>query len=253
MVSGAGAGLGAQGSAASAIHSVRIFDYLHRTLPASQDLAGTALAPKAHGTVELARPSWPTRTTDQANNLDMSAVLRDLPPAWQFGPEYLTYVLWAINREGRSVNLAEIQVQGGSGATLVAPSGKRKVTTNLKAFGLVVTAEPYFAVTTPSEIVVMENAAKPETDGASGASEAKYDPLPRAHYRIGVSPQPVYNAQADTGLPFELLEARNAVRIAQWAGADRYAPESFGVAMLLLRQAESEQANKDPDRQSHWA
>jgi hypothetical protein len=218
-------------------HSVRVFDYQHRTFPTSIDLRGTALLPEAHGTVGL---------VGKVGNLDANAAFMGMLPASQFGAEYLTYVLWAITAEGRPVNIAEISVQS-TGARLVAPSGKSKVTTDLKAFGLVVTAEPYFAVTTPSDVVIMENEAKPEADGRPEDSEAKYEVLPKGYYRMTASPQEVLPAAADLLVTLEILEARNAVQIARWVGADRYAPETLKVAMLLLSQAEVEQGNKNPD------
>jgi hypothetical protein len=218
-------------------HSVSVFDYQHHTFPALIDLRGTTLLPEARGTLGL---------LGKVGDLDAKAEFTGIPPATQFGAEYLTYVLWAITPEGRPVNIAEILVQG-TAARLVAPSGKPKVTTDLKAFGLVVTAEPYFAVTTPSGMVIMENKARPEANGRPEDSEAKYDVLPKGYYTMEVNPQEVHPVAADPGVTFEILEARNAVRIARWADADSYAPESLGAAVLLLRQAEVEQAGKKPD------
>jgi hypothetical protein len=218
-------------------HSVKVFDYRNRNFPASLELQGTALLPAAQGTADF---------TGKVGDLDFTAIFTGLPPASKFGAEYLTYVLWAVTPEGRPVNVAEILVEG-SDARLVAPSGKRKVTTDLKAFGFVVTAEPYFAVTTPSEVVVMENEAKPEASGSFENTEMKYGLLPKGYYATNANPQEVRPAAADPGATFEILEARHAVQIARWAGAERYAPEILGVAIQLLQGAEAEQGRKKPD------
>jgi hypothetical protein len=238
VVAGATAQLGAQGPTPGGFtRSVKVFDYQNWSFPASIELRGTALLPAAHGTVVF---------TGKVGDLDFTAVVTGLPPASKFGAEYLTYVLWAVTPEGRPVNVAEILVEV-TGTRLVAPSGKRKVTTDLKVFGFVVTAEPYFAVTTPSDIVVMENEAKPESSGTIEDTELKYELLPKGYYAMSVNPREVLPVVMDPSATFEILEARHAVQIARWAGADRYAPEILGVAMQLLQGAEAEQARKKTD------
>src|SRR3974377_959077 len=148
VVAGASAQVGAQGPtpAGALTRSVKVYDYQNRIFPTSIEMRGTPLLPAAQGTATF---------VGKVGDLDFTGVFTGLPPARQFGAEYLTYSLWAVPPEGRPVNVAEILVEGTK-TRLVAPSGKRKVTTDLKAFGFVVTAEPYFAVTTPSEVVVME-------------------------------------------------------------------------------------------------
>jgi hypothetical protein len=240
VVAGTGRGLGTQVSTPdrpSLVRSIRVFDYRNRSFPVSIDLRGTALLPNAQGMVAF---------VGKLGDLDLTAAFTGLLPASRFGAEYLTYVVWAITPEGRPVNIAEILVEG-AGARFVAPSGKRKVTTDLKVFGLAVSVEPYFAVTTPSDVVVMENDVKPKVTGEIEDSEVKYYLLPKGYYVPNVSPQDTTPAAAERTATFEILEARHALQIARWAGADRYAPESFGVATLLLHAAEAEEASKKPD------
>jgi hypothetical protein len=217
--------------------SIRVFDYRNRSFPVSIELRGTALLPKAQGMVAF---------VGKLGDLDLTAAFTGLPPATKFGTEYLTYVVWAVTPEGRPVNIAEILVEG-AGTRFLAPSGKRKVTTDLKVFGLAVTAEPYFAVTTPSDVVVMENDVKPNVTGEIEDSEVKYYLLPKGYYVPNVSPPDPTPAVDERNATFEILEARHALQIARWAGAERYAPESFGVATLLLHAAEAEEASKKPD------
>src|SRR6202023_1540532 len=81
--------------------------------------------------------------------IEIKARMERLTPATQFGPEFLTYVLWAVTAEGRPKNLGEVLLNDDN--------SKIEVTTDLQTFGLIITAEPYFAVPQPSNVVVMEN------------------------------------------------------------------------------------------------
>src|SRR5262249_533919 len=119
---------------------------------------------------------------------------------------------------------------------------KLHVTTDLQAFGLVVTAEPYFAVTQPSDVVVLENRVRPETVGAVERVEAKYELLKRGAYVMNVAPSSFTKRPADASTPLELREARNAVDLSRAAGADRYATETFQKAVTSLEQSEDYQA-----------
>jgi outer membrane protein OmpA-like peptidoglycan-associated protein len=184
--------------------------------------------PNAHGVARV--ESHPGRI-----GIDVTADNLDNPQ--KFGTEYLTYVLWAITPEGRASNLGEF-----------VPGSNRKisVTTGLQAFGLVVTAEPYYSVTQPSDVVVMENQVRPDTVGASEYIDARYELIGRGQYipkRAAYEPQTL-----DPKIPIYLQEARNAVRIAQLAQAEQYAPESFQKATSLLQQAEDYQARKKPEQ-----
>src|ERR1035438_8133967 len=118
--------------------------------------------------------------------------------------EYLTYVLWAISPEGRPVNLGEVLVGDNH-------RSKLRVTTDLQSFALIVTAEPYYAVRRPSNVVVLENSVRRDTEGATEIVDAKYELIDRGGYiPTGYKFDPVVmNAK----LPLEFFEARNALRI----------------------------------------
>ena len=62
------------------------------------------------------------------------------------------------------------------------------MTTELQVFGLVVTAEPYFAVSRPSDVVVMENVVRPDTVGKIEVIDAKYELLQRGQYQHLANP-----------------------------------------------------------------
>jgi len=111
----------------------------------------------------------------------------------------------------------------------------------LQVFGLVVTAEPYFAVSRPSDLIVMENMVRADTVGKIEEIDAKYELLQRGQYEHLANPLAL---KADRKLPLELYEARNAVQIARSIGADRHAAETFQKAEDSLRQAEAYQERK---------
>ena len=156
----------------------------------------------------------------------------------QFGPEYMTYVLWGITPEGRATNLGEVVLEGDHAKLLS--------TTDLQAFGLMVTAEPYFAVTQPSDVVVAENFIRTDTSGTIEQVEAKAQLLQRGQYildRADYRPVKI-NAKG----PLQLSEAENAVEIARLAGAEKYANDTFQKAVVDLQNAEGLLNGKSHDR-----
>jgi outer membrane protein OmpA-like peptidoglycan-associated protein len=189
------------------------------------DFAGTPLMPEAKGRATI---------RGQKGYIEINADFENVGPASQFGPEYLTYVVWAITPEGRAKNLGELQIKSDDGDV--------RVTTELQAFGLVVTAEPYFAVTQPSDVVVMENVVREGFGGTVGNIEvinAKYELLQRGTYLMNQAPGRLRVKPLEPGAPLDLAEARNAVELARLAGADRFAEDTFEKAVDLLSQAET--------------
>jgi outer membrane protein OmpA-like peptidoglycan-associated protein len=207
--------------------STKAINYRHRSGATKVDFRGTALLPEARGEA---------RVESQRGAIAVEAQFDHLQAAPLFGPEYLTYVLWAITPEGRSTNLGEVLLSGSK--------SRLTATTELQAFAMIVTAEPYFAVTQPSDAVVLENVVRKDTLGQVEEIDAKYELLQRGQYTLNVNPASIPRVTLDPKIPLELYEARNAVQIARWAGADRSAPESFEKAEQLLKQAESAQARK---------
>jgi len=206
--------------------TIAAINYLHRK-ETLVDFHGTALQPDAVGGADVFSGDGATR---------IAADFKKLPPASTFGPEYTTYVLWAISPEGRPVNLGEVLPNDDGKAKL-------KVTSDLQSFGMIVTAEPYFAVSQPSDVVVLENFVTPYTNGTLESVDAKYELLKRGQYSVNVNPRELTRIVA-VGTPLEIVEARNAVRIARWAGAEHYAPDSFSKAVTDLKNAEGLMASK---------
>jgi len=209
--------------------TMKAINYQHRNGATTVDFRGTDLLPMAHGEAKV---------ESKKGYMEIEVEFDKLQPATKFGAEYLTYVLWAITPEGRTSNLGEILLNGSS--------AKVNVTTELQVFGLAVTAEPYFAVSMPSNLVVMENVVRGDTKGEIKEMDAKYELLETGQYARLANPLAL---KSDPKVPLELYEARNAVQIARTTGADRFASETFIKAEDSLKQAEAYQARK-ADRKS---
>jgi len=201
-------------------------NYGHRAEPTKIDFRGTALLPQAHGdaTVESKRG---------ATMID--AHFSDVPPPTRFGNEYLTYVVWAISPDGRAQSVGELVPNGSNKGHLTA-------STPMQAFALIVTAEPYYSVSQPSDVVVMENALRPETVGKVEQVNATYEMLPRKEYTYNVTSQAPPAAGPAVSMPeYEALvatyQAKNAIQIAIAAGAEHYAPDRLKRAQQMFEQA----------------
>ena len=202
--------------------TTKAVNYRHRGGSTIVDIKGTSLMPEMTGKAKV----------DSKNGrLQINVDLSKMGPATRLGPQFLTYVLWAITPEGRPQNLGEIVPDSNGKMSL-------DVTTDLQAFGLIVTAEPYFSVIRPSDEVVAENIIRQETKGFEEAIDAKFDMLEGGQYTVDMPAQQLPSATADSKTPLTLLEARNAVAIAKAAGAAQYAPDSLQKAETYLARAE---------------
>jgi outer membrane protein OmpA-like peptidoglycan-associated protein len=210
--------------------SVQAVNYKHRSGSSKLDFTGTELMPAANGEAQV---------NSKRGSIDIEAEFGNLQKPTTFGNEYLTYVLWAISPEGRAVNLGEVLLGGNH-------RSKLHVTTDLQAFALIVTAEPYYAVRQPSNAVVLENVVRDDTKGTTEAVNAKYELMERGGYiPTGYKFDPVVlNAK----LPLEFFEARNALRIAESEGAETYAGDSYKHAVQLMNTADGYATSKHIDR-----
>ncbi|PSH04976.1 MAG: flagellar motor protein MotB [Acidobacteria bacterium] len=196
------------------------------------DFKGTNLMPDASGEAKV---------ESKAGRLEISADFRHVRDPKYYGPEYLTYVLWAITPQGRPVNLGELK-----------PNEKHEVrihvTANLQAFGMIVTAEPYFAVTRPSNVTVLQNEIREDTKGQVQLVSTRYDATEKGEYTVDLVsnqlPASTLTAEEAKKVPQTLLEARNAVTIAKATGAQQYAPDAMTHAEQLLARAESDFTHK---------
>src|SRR5580698_7388525 len=211
-------------------------NYFHRKSSTKIGFQGTSLLPQAKGFAKV--EAHLGRTSIDAN-------FEGLTPANGFGPEYLTYVLWAITPEGRPVNLGEVLPTGSRDKNQIT------VTTDLQAFGLIVTAEPYFAVTMPSDLVVVQNVViDDKTQGVIEPVNAHYSLLPRGAYAETAGRHTVLNPiTRNERSPLELYEAMNAVQIADAAGARKYAADSMATASTDLQNAQDLDSHKGDRKQ----
>lgn len=208
--------------------TTRAVNYRVRSGSTNIDFQGTQLLLQAKGK---------GRVDPRSGTYAVTADFEKLVPASTFGPEYLTYVLWAITPEGRASNMGEVVLDGNK--------AKIQTTTELQVFGMIVTAEPYFAVTTPSNVVVLENIIRKDTYGTNMPVEAKFELFERGEYSgAGLKP-PVQTTKRK--IPNALYQARNAVAIAKWQGAESWAADSLKRAVQELDNAEASQAGKKPD------
>ncbi len=212
--------------------NVQAINYKHRGGATKVDFAGTDLMPQANGQAKV---------ESKKGYIEIEVEFGNLEKPTTFGNEYLTYILWAISPEGRAVNLGEILVGDNH-------RSKVDVTTDLQAFALIVTAEPYYAVRQPSNVVVLENIVREDTKGTTEAMHTKYELLERGGYiPTGYKFDPVV---LNTKLPLEFFEARNALRIAQSEGAETYAHDSYQHASRLMDQVDADAVSKHTDRKA---
>ncbi|MCL4796427.1 MAG: OmpA family protein [Bryobacteraceae bacterium] len=183
------------------------------------DFKGTAYMPFAKGEA---------RVQNRDGRVALDVRLEKMDPADKFGPPFMTYVLWAITPEGSARNLGPITLDRDRARL-------PNVTTNFQSFAMIVTAEPYYAVTVPSEMVVLENEVRQDTRGKVDLVDARYELFQRGYWEEGKFDK---LAMDDPKAPFEYWEAQNAMRIARWAQADKYAPESYQKAETQIKQAD---------------
>ena len=215
--------------------STKAVNYQYRSGPTVVDLRGTVLMSEAKGTATV---------ESKRGRTEIEVAIDKLVPPTRFGREYLTYTLWAITPEGAPRNIGEVIPNGSDKARL-------RITTDLQAFGLIVTAEPYSAARQPSDVVVLENEIRPDTVGQIKPIQAKYELMPRGHYTWDVADK----LKSDVaGAPkvsmdryeamLQLYEAQNAAGIARVANAEQYAPQTFAKAQELLAEAQRLQDSK---------
>jgi outer membrane protein OmpA-like peptidoglycan-associated protein len=215
--------------------STKAINYQYRSGPTRIDFRGTVLLPQSKGDAVV--ESRQGRTEIDARFENLSAPIR-------FGREYLTYVLWALTPDGRPHNIGEVIPSASDKAHL-------RVTTDLQAFALIVTAEPYAAVRRPGDVVVLENQVRPDTTGKIEEVTARYELMPRGHYSWLV-PDTLESSASNTPKVsmhkyeelLELYQAQNAVGIARAGYAEDYAPNTFAKAQQLLTEAQQLERSK---------
>lgn len=204
--------------------TTRAINYRNLTGSTQIGFRGSVLTPQAKGSAKV---------QSRGGAMSVKAKFDHLEPASRFGPEYLTYVLWAVTPAGRPVNLGEVIVRKSGKAVIEAH-------TNLQTFGLIVTAEPHFAVTQVSNLVVLENTVTRETRGQVEEVDAHYELLPRGAYLVQGTPGSQPPLPMSRKVDPYVYQAINAFDIARAEGAEQHAPEEFRKATALMNQMGAE-------------
>jgi len=204
--------------------TTRAINYRNLTGSTLIGFRGSVLTPQAKGSAKV---------QSRGGAMSVKAKFDHLEPASRFGPEYLTYVLWAVTPAGRPVNLGEVIVRKSGKAVIEAH-------TNLQTFGLIVTAEPHFAVTQVSNLVVLENTVTRETRGQVEEVDAHYELLPRGAYLVQGTPGSQPPLPMSRKVDPYVYQAINAFDIARAEGAEQHAPEEFRKATALMNQMGAE-------------
>jgi outer membrane protein OmpA-like peptidoglycan-associated protein len=194
------------------------------------DLTPTDLMPQAIGEAKVEAKTG-------ATNIEVS--LKNMQQPSKLGAEFLTYVLWAVTPDGRAGNTGEIVINKNG-------EGKLEATTPAQTFALIITAEPYSLVRVPSEMVVLENETRKNTNRQIFPVN-DFKLMRRAQYeKLG---NPLAMTPDLKNVPLEVYEARNAVDIAKSRGADKDAPEIFSKAASSLQKTENALTSKADKKQ----
>ena len=219
--------------------TTKAINYQYRSGPTNIDFRGTVLLPQGKGSAVV---------ESKQGRTEIDARFEKLSAPGRFGREYLTYVLWALTPDGRPHNLGEVVADASD-------KGKLHATTDLQAFALIVTAEPYSAVRNPTDVVVLENAVRSDTTGRIEEVQANYTLLPRGQYTWNI-PGDLASANAGPKVSMgqyemltELYQAQNALGIARAANAERYAPNTLAKAQHLWDDAQRLRDSKANRRQ----
>ena len=228
----------AQGPNGTYVYHVKVVErqldavnYFNRSGSTHVGFRGTSLLPGAKGDAKVNSVTGKT---------EISVHFEGLTPANGFGAEYLTYVLWAISVDGRPENLGELELAGDKASL--------NVTSSFQSFGLIVTAEPYYAVSQPSDVVVLENVFTDRTNGILQQVHINYHLLPKGLYAPTDGAKSIGFPITDREhTPLALYEAYNAQRIAKSVGADQYAPDIMKEVATDIRNAQDIQSSKHRD------
>jgi flagellar motor protein MotB len=211
--------------------TTKAINYGYLTAPTRIDFHGTPVIADARGEAVVEPKRGATLLKMRFDHV---------PPPSRFGPQYLTYVVWAISPDGRAQNMGELTLDGSD-------KGKLSASTPMQTFAMIVTAEPYYSVTQPSDVVVMENVVGPGTIGKVEEVNATYELLPRKPFTYEAGSQPKASSAPVSQEQYEaisaLYQALNAIQIAQAQDADRYAPERLARAREVYNQARNYPAN----------
>jgi outer membrane protein OmpA-like peptidoglycan-associated protein len=197
---------------------------------------GTTRFPRMKGEARIKRTS--------RNGTEIELSVSKMPRPFELGAGYATYVLWAVSPDGQIDNLGEIRRRG-----FFEFDSKISVTTPLQTFALIITAEPHFLVRRPSQAIMLENLSPYAKSGATIATmrAVQYFGNSSDFFRDARTPEIAEIDYAKT--PSTILQAKQALALARYAGAERDATEEFRQAETLLQSAEAAWKAERPEEQ----
>lgn len=200
---------------------VRVFSYTAVEGSFQLAMLGSDLARSATGELRI-------RSRTSYNEIDLR--VKGLPAPQSIGPEFLTYVVWAIAPSGLGSNLGELVLERGE--------GRLRTQTDQQSFGLIVTAEPFYSTAMPSDSVVLENAADPKERRSPALSSVDARFMPRGQYKVGAELGEVKPFTFEAGVPLDIYQARNALLIGKRTRTDQFVAEGYSSGQALLSRAE---------------
>ena len=186
---------------------------------------GTTRFPRMKGEARIKRTS--------RNGTEIELSVSKMPRPFELGRGFATYVLWAVSPDGQVDNLGEIKRRG-----FWEFDSKISVTTPLQSFALIITAEPHFLVKSPSQEIMLENLSPVAVSGRriETSPAIQYFGNSSDFFRDSRTPEIAEIDYSKT--PSTLLQARQAVALAKFAGAERDAAEELREAETLYTNAE---------------
>lgn len=197
---------------------------------------GTTRFPRMKGEAKI------KRTSKNGTEIDLS--VSKMPRPFELGAGYATYVLWAISPDGQVDNLGEVKRRG-----FFEFDSKISVTTPLQTFALIITAEPHFLVRRPSQAIMLENVNPYSRSGSTLATTTaiQYFGNSSDYFRDARTPEIAEIDYSKT--PSTILQGKQAIALAKFAGAQRDAPEELNESETLLKNAEdSWKAGRDEEQ-----
>ncbi len=204
-----------------AVTPVRVFGYGSAEGNFQLGMQGSDLARGATGELRV-------RSRVSYNEIDLR--VKGLPAPQTIGPEFLTYVAWAISPAGLGTNLGELSLERGE--------GRLRTQTDMQSFGLIVTAEPFYAAAMPSDTVVLETTVLPAEKRSPALTSVDARFMPRGQYKVGAELGEVKPFTFEAGIPLDIYQARNALLIGKRTRTNRFVPEGYQAAQALLARAE---------------
>lgn len=187
---------------------------------------GTTRFPRMKGDARIKRT--------RRNGTEIELSVSKMPRPFELGAGYATYVVWAVSPDGQIDNLGEIKRRG-----FFEFDSKISVTTPLQTFSIIITAEPHFLVRRPSRAIMLENLSAISLSGRTLGSVKAVNYFGNSSDYFSDARTPEIAELDYSKTPSMVLQAKQAVALARYAGAQRDATEELQTAETLMQNAEN--------------